>query len=592
MKHREPLCSDAFSKFLGPRADRNDIEQRIHRAWKVLVDENIPKLALAMKRADDARQRHLMNEQQRKLRSVADPQGRGRPSRAKASELHKPRSTRVNHRLLEKGRVGGFRGVWVSLRRYAGLVRGMLPFARSLAAAFKSGASEVESTNIWTLLAPHTWLSVASVAGSAAAVVSLVKPKLSTKYGDELEFRAVLPRLSRFQLSFLPTLAATSVVTAVVHCLTATEAYLFRRKVRAYFGGDDLLHEKRQSQRNQNAATGHHDPTKAQIQDEESGNPDEDVLATTIAARGNPGAISAFSSISSVDSRSDVTEKSSAARRGLAELHRALRSTDTKKVSQHDLTSWAEELAALPRNLHGAGINIRLLGLLRSTVASMFSDYNHILTCLLLEMIARSLKHILRGRLRRCSANSAGSARGARKHAHLTQPELVVPPQVVSSARMSAHRRVIVDLLNGVLGNELETTERWIDGAHGSQRCQLGRKCTLASCRLAHPADWPHHKSGAQQPPSPVQQLPLWTEIKRILIDKFGEEALTIEESLDGFDLKQALPNNGLIVLINRLQVMGCFSLKPDVISQLQALPRRRARFHAKGQQVRAFAQH
>ena len=37
-------------------------------------------------------------------------------------------------------------------------------------------------------------------------------------------------------------------------------------------------------------------------------------------------------------------------------------------------------------------------------------------------------------------------------------------------------------------------------------------------------------------------------------------------------------------------QVMGCFSLKFDALRQLQSLPRRRARFHAKGQQVCSVA--
>ncbi len=66
-------------------------------------------------------------------------------------------------------------------------------------------------------------------------------------------------------------------------------------------------------------------------------------------------------------------------------------------------------------------------GLVRSTVVMQYPNYEHTLTLLLLEMIARSLKHILRSRLRRCSANSAGSTVGARKHAHLLrQPSLTV----------------------------------------------------------------------------------------------------------------------------------------------------------------------
>ena len=101
-----------------------------------------------------------------------------------------------------------------------------------------------------------------------------------------------------------------------------------------------------------------------------------------------------------------------------------------------DMQAWAEELATLPRKMHRAGINMRLLGLVRSTVATQYPDYTRIRTCLLLEMIARSLKQILRARLRRCSANSAGSARGARKHAHLDQPELTVPPGVVRGCRL------------------------------------------------------------------------------------------------------------------------------------------------------------
>ena len=88
--------------------------------------------------------------------------------------------------------------------------------------------------------------------------------------------------------------------------------------------------------------------------------------------------------------------------------------------------SWAENLAALPRNLHQAGINVRLLGHVRAIVEAKFPDNNRVLTLLLLEMMARSLKHILRSRLRRCSANSAGSSRGIRKHAHLHQRDLTV----------------------------------------------------------------------------------------------------------------------------------------------------------------------
>ena len=165
-----------------------------------------------------------------------------------------------------------------------------------------------------------------------------------------------------------------------------------------------------------------------------------------------------------------------------------------------------------------------------------------------------------------------------------------MPPRVVSSARMSAHRQVIVELLNGVLGNDPLRSEAWVDGKFGSRHCRFGELCRSKSCGFAHPRSWRFHPIPRGNISDGVESgavvMPLWQEIKQILVDKFGEEALTVEESLDGFDLRQALPNNGLIVLINRLQVMGCFSLKSDVIGQLQSLPRRRARFHAKGQQV------
>ena len=159
----------------------------------------------------------------------------------------------------------------------------------------------------------------------------------------------------------------------------------------------------------------------------------------------------------------------------------------------------------------------------------------------------------------------------------------------MSSSRISAHRTVIVDLLNGVLGNEKHSGNYWIDGELGSERCSDGSSCTDGKCKLAHPASWKFHQQKNDGTGTGLRGIVFWKEVKAILVDKFGDEALTIEESLDGFDLRQALPNNGLIVLINRLQVMGCFSLKSDALGQLQSLPRRRARFHAKGQQVRSF---
>ena len=59
-----------------------------------------------------------------------------------------------------------------------------------------------------------------------------------------------------------------------------------------------------------------------------------------------------------------------------------------------------------------------------------------------------------------------------------------------------------------------------------------------------------------------------------VLLRKFGDEALSLEESFDGFDLRQTLPNESLIILIQRLQQLGCFTIRASTMQQLIRLTR------------------
>ena len=55
----------------------------------------------------------------------------------------------------------------------------------------------------------------------------------------------------------------------------------------------------------------------------------------------------------------------------------------------------------------------------------------------------------------------------------------------------------------------------------------------------------------------------------QVLLRKFGDEALSLEESFDGFDLRQTLPNESLIILIQRLEELGCFAILTSTMQQL-----------------------
>jgi hypothetical protein len=208
------------------------------------------------------------------------------------------------------------------------------------------------------------------------------------------------------------------------------------------------------------------------------------------------------------------------------------------------------------------------------------------LVCMALPPLASSRRRVVRGRpilVRLLDIDCRPSLVARQK-----------PPQVVSSARMSAHRTVIVDLLNEVLGNDREVNDPWTQGGwplHAATNGGGGGSGSGGNGGDTHDDDRKGGGGGgggaAARAVDGAGRVSFWMEVKNVLVDKFGEEALTMEESLDGFVLRQALPNNGLIVLINRLQVMGCFSLKADAEWQLQSLPRRRAQFHAKGQQER-----
>ena len=383
------------------------------------MTQNIPAFALALKKADDVRQRKLQAEQSKKLQSAARKGRRGFVRGSSGVSLVSVGGASTNE-MADGDSRPGIGGFYATLRRIRAAVANAVPFILRTALSAKHGVSHQcqvhESSSLLRAAVAAPVLAVAVIAPGFERTPESHEDASSNGLVSRLKVASFAWLQSPSAVLFGTTVAASAVLwlTEVAGSSQPQSAgdrasypYSLSRdgpekraekgaRVSAHFGS--VLITRRVDVASGARQATSPSPMPAPTSDRGravgsiiTGKPSKSAQEDDAVSRGR---LSAYSSVASTDSVKDDSPSASSSQHvsggnwstsggagggssvavqkktGLAEIHRALASADSQKSINQDMQSWADELAALPHNMHRAGINMRLLGLVRNTVST------------------------------------------------------------------------------------------------------------------------------------------------------------------------------------------------------------------------------